>query len=536
MSRVCVSILVHDAAKARRDIAEAVEAGAEMIELRVDPLATAGGDDGAQTVEGLIRACGVPCIVTCRASSEGGECDRPDAERLALLRRATAGRGEGDITTYVDLEFATVKALPNRAHGLNPRRLILSAHDFTGRPARLYNLLEEMTDIPAAANKVAWTPRSIRDCQEAFELLRVGTRPTIAICMGPHGAITRILARKFGAFLTFAAVREDARTAPGQPTIEELKRVYRWDAQNAQTRVYGVVGSPIAHSMSPAVHNAAFEAAGLNAVYVPLLVNEGYESFKAFMETFVVAPEGPLRLDGLSVTIPHKENAYRYLREAQEHGVAGRHIETDAGFVKAVNTISVAHDPTGRACELFGHNTDYDAILDTITAALEIRRVDLERLRVAVIGAGGVGRTAVAALAAMGARVVVFNRSPQRAEALVEEFGGRHGHVVARPLDALPGAECDVYVNATSLGMSPNVNDSPFAGGMPKLGSNTLVFDTVYNPATTRLLSEATAAGARTVGGVEMFLRQAAAQFEGWTGRPPQKDVMRRALASRLRA
>lgn len=522
MTRLCVSILVHELAQAKRDIADAVEAGAEMIELRIDPLP----DPAIAAV--LQKACGVPCIVTCRASAEGGQSDLPDAERVALLKQALASRGVGDVSCYADLEFATVRRLP-LAERPEASRLILSAHDFAGRPARLYNLIEEMTEFPAAVNKVAWAPRSIRDCQEAFELLRAGTRPTIAICMGPHGAITRILARKFGGFLTFAAVREDARTAPGQPTIEELKRIYRWDRQNADTRVYGVVGSPIAHSLSPLVHNASFAALGVDAVYVPLLVNEGYESFKAFMETFVASPAGPLLLDGLSITIPHKENAYRYLCES---AACGRHVEANAGYVKAVNTITV--DRAGGKCELHGHNTDYGAILDTITSALSIGRPQLAGLRVAVIGAGGVGRTAVAALAAMGAKVVVFNRTSERAETLVEEFDGRHGTVLARPVEALASAECDVYINATSLGMSPNVQDSPFGDAPPPLGPKHLAFDTVYNPLRTRMLRDAEAAGARTVTGAEMFVRQAAAQAELWTQQPAPMDLMKKVVTRRL--
>ena len=131
--------------------------------------------------------------------------------------------------------------------------------------------------------------------------------------MGEQGLISRVLAKKFGAFLTFASLREENATAPGQVTIDQMKNLYRWDALNEKTKVYGVVGSPVAHSMSPAIHNAGFEAAGHDGIYLPLLVNPGYESFKAFMETFLAF--APLDMAGLSITIPHKENALRYLKE-----------------------------------------------------------------------------------------------------------------------------------------------------------------------------------------------------------------------------
>jgi 3-dehydroquinate dehydratase/shikimate dehydrogenase len=300
MTRLCVSILVHDIAQAKRDIADAVEAGAEMIELRMDPLPDVTMADHLQ------KACAVPCIITCRCEAEGGQSDLSDLERMAFLKSAIESRGNNEATNYVDAEYNTIRQVPK--HGIDPRKLIISSHDYSGRPARLYNLLEEMNERPAAVSKVSWSPRSIRDCQEAFELLQARTRSTIAICMGEHGAITRILAKKFGAFLTFAAVREDAKTAPGQPTIQELKEVYRWDDVSPETRVYGVIGSPIKHSLSPMVHNAALDLAGIDAVYVPLLVHEGYESFKAFMEMYVgEAARGPLLFDGLSITIPQGE-------------------------------------------------------------------------------------------------------------------------------------------------------------------------------------------------------------------------------------
>jgi len=512
MTRLCVSIYVEAIATAKRDIAEAIEAGAEMIELRLDVMTD------LVLANQLVEACSVPCIVTCRAAYEGGDCELADGERAAFLSTLATAHD-----AYYDLELVADKRVPHS----NAGRLVLSSHDFKGRPDRLYNLMEEMNARPAAVSKMAWMARSIRDCQEAFELMQSRQRPTIAQCMGEAGQISRILAKKFGGFLTFAAVREHATTAPGQPTIEQLKQVYRWDALDADTRVYGVVGSPIAHSMSPAVHNAAFAHAGINAVYVPLLVNKGYESFKAFMETYIVG-DGPLQMDGLSVTIPHKENALRYLRE---HG-DGVDIEHLARTIGAVNTIVV--DRSHGKPQLAGRNTDYAAILDTITSALSIDRSALKDKRIAVIGAGGTGRTGVAALAAAGATVVVFNRTIDRAQALAREFDGKSGTVVAAPMDKLSECACDIFINTTSLGMSPNVNDSPFGEHPPPLSSANLVFDTVYNPPRTKLLQQAESRGAQTASGVDMFIHQAAAQFELWMSLPAPVDAMRQALTDRL--
>lgn len=514
MTWLCVPIFVEDMHSAKRDIALAIESGAEMIELRMDAV------PDVMKVRELEKAATVPSIITCRAPFEGGECEIDESERTRFL--SIAGATE---ESYLDIELATLK----NGIASTSNRIILSAHDFKGRPDKLYNIIEQMNARHASVNKIAWMARSIRDCQEAFELMQTRARPTIALCMGEAGLISRILAKKFGGFLTFAALRDASATAPGQPTIAQLKQIYRWDAIKPSTRVYGVIGSPIIHSMSPVVHNAAFAAAKLDSVYVPLLVNPGYESFKAFMETHVTGG-GPLLLDGLSVTIPHKENALRYLRERGE-GVDIDHLSRSIG---AVNTIIVERN--GNDVHLIGRNTDYNAILDCITQGLSISREQLKDKRIAIIGAGGTGRTAVAALAAMGASIIVYNRTIDRAEELAKEFNGTPGQVVAAPVESLSQSDCDVYVNTTSLGMFPRVDESPFGDAPPKLSPDKLVFDSVYNPPETRFLSQARTARARVIGGAEMFVRQAAAQFEFWTHRPAPVDVMRTALAVSLAA
>jgi 3-dehydroquinate dehydratase/shikimate dehydrogenase len=526
MTRLCAAIFVSDLAQARRDAVAAGEAGADMVELRIDQFTE------HDPVRELVRDCPLPCIVTCRPTWEGGQCELPEPERLALLDVAAAAGA-----SYVDIELESFRRVPNlEQRAVTPRDqrpgLIVSSHHFRNRPPRLTNLLTELEHSAADVRKIAWTARSIRDNVEAFEILAQPAKPTIALCMGEAGLVSRVLARKFGAFLTFASLRKLEVTAPGQVTLDEMKRLYRWDAIGRETKVYGVVGSPVGHSMSPAIHNAAFSQSGYDGVYLPLLVNEGYESFKAFMETFLAF--APLDLSGLSVTIPHKENALKYLREKNAQ------IDPLAIKIGAVNTIKIdrRREPSGSAAvsllKLRGLNTDYSAILDSITSKLGITRDGLSGMRVAVIGAGGTGRTAVAALAHYGATVVVYNRSRDRADALAAEFNGQTGKVVAAPLEKLCDSCCEIYLNTTSVGMDPNVDASPFGTNPPKLSDRTLVFDTVYNPIKTKLLKDAGAAGAQTIGGIEMFVRQAVAQFEAWTELPAPADLMRSVVEARL--
>jgi 3-dehydroquinate dehydratase / shikimate dehydrogenase len=503
MTRLCVSIFVRDVDAVRHDVARAIEAGADLIELRVDLLRSV--DQVAPIVEGF----DIRFIFTCRSQAEGGLSSLDLASRQSLVEACQRRFGG-----WVDLEQQFY------ADRLTDVPTILSAHDFQGRPNSLTSRWVQMQDGPAAVPKFAWTARSIRDNAEAFELLLQGPKPSIAICMGASGQISRILAKKFGAFLSFASLDVDSSTAPGQVTIRDLKTTYRWDSINPSTKVFGVVGSPVAHSMSPAIHNAGFDAIGFPGVYVPLLVEPGYESFKAFMETFW--PMQSMHLSGLSITIPHKENALRYAQEKQFQ------IDPLAARIGAVNTFALDRPVP------FATSTDYAAILDTVTDGMSIGRDGLRSLRVAVVGAGGTGRTAVAALAHFGAAVSVFNRTRARADELAIEFDQKSGSVVAVDFDQIGRSSFDVYINTTSMGMSPAVDASIFDSTMPDLSPGTLVFDTVYNPIETRLVRQARAAGSRTAAGIDMFIRQAVGQFQLWTGTPAPKELMRQIVVDRL--
>lgn len=587
MTHLCVAIFVHDVAQAKRDIAQAAEAGADMVELRIDQFLPqsdeyAGRQIGRvltkmgvlerdellealteqkecggllgqilikhgyiseaqlraaleaqakmcqDTISPLVKGAVLPCIVTCRPVWEGGHSNLEDGRRLQLLDLAISFGA-----AYADVELATYQRMGAFCDASAQHRMIVSSHDFQGRPDRLYNILRDLNEAPGDVSKIVWTARSIRDNLEAFEILKTQQKPTIALCMGEAGLISRILAKKFGGFLTFATLDGDAGTAPGQIGISDMKKLYRWDDIAPDTKVHGVVASPVMHSMSPAIHNAAFDATGHNGVYLPLLVAPGYESFKAFMETFV--PFEGLDLSGLSVTLPHKENALRYLKEKNAD------VDPLAESIGSVNTIII--DRNSPQPKLRGINTDYAAILDCISAKLIISRDDLRGRRVAVIGAGGTGRTAVAALAHYGADVTVFNRTKERADALAAEFNGRSGRVESAALDELCGVDggrvrppYEIFINTTSVGMYPNVNESPLGEKPPRWGPDTLVFDTIYNPMKTKLLSQAEQAGAKTIGGVEMFLRQAVGQFQVWTGLAAPVEVMRRVIEHRLQS
>lgn len=521
MTKLAVSILVRHLGQALADAARAAEFGAELVEYRIDQV----GED-ADLVVALVEGSPLPCILTCRPVWEGGFYEGDEAQRFELLGHAFKGVRA---PAYLDLELAAYQRHPDvlerigiagqmgQAAGTG---LILSSHDFHRRPTDLYQKVEAMVDAPdCRVIKVAWQARSLRDNLEAFELLLQQYKPTIALCMGEFGLASRVLAKKFGALLTFASLDEASATAPGQPTLEQLKRLYRWDRIGRHTSVYGVIGWPVGHSLSPRLHNAGFDAAGYDGVYLPLPIPEAYEHFKATVGSWLAFE--PLEFRGASVTIPHKEHLLRFVRES------GGEIEPLAQAIGAANTLVKRDDGTLYAC-----NTDYAAALDAICEGLDIGRDQLAGRQAAVIGAGGAARAIVAGLAHSGASVTIYNRTPQRAMALVRQFRDAPGRVEAASLEELSESAAEVYVNCTPVGMHPNVDASPIPADRPMKGwgPGVVVFDTIYNPTQTLLLKQAQAAGCRTIPGMEMFVRQGAAQFELWTGQPAPLEAFRAAL------
>ncbi len=481
----------------RAGMQAASAAGADMVECRLDFLADC--DEGS--LARLLANPPLPTIVTCRPVRQGGKFVGDESSRLSLLAAAVHLGAD-----YVDVEIDVDEA--RRPNG----RTILSHHDFAGRPDDLDAVAGALKASRAEACKIAFTASGPEDALAALDVLRDSTKPAIALAMGPHGLASRILPGKFGAFGTFAALKQGAEAAPGQLTVKEMKGLYRWDAIGPATAVYGVIGCPVAHSMSPAIHNAAFVAADVDAVYVPLRTEPGPESFNRFLDALGRSPWAGFR--GLSVTIPHKENALARVGAASVDELSRR--------IGAINTIRIEADGALR-----GWNTDYAAAVEALVSAMGITAAELAGREVAVVGAGGVGRALVAALTHHGAEVALYNRTLSRAEKLAGEFGAR-----AFGLDRLGETSAEILINCTSVGMAPDAGKTPVPADL--LARLSVVFDTIYNPPETRLLRQAREAGCLCVSGVEMFINQAARQFEIWTGLPAPRQVMRQALARRL--
>jgi 3-dehydroquinate dehydratase/shikimate dehydrogenase len=543
MTMICVPLMVEEHAEAIRDATLAAEHGADIVEFRVDVYFEDQVDstdllqDRIDRILELVKDSPLPCIVTCRPHWEGGEYHGDDDERIALYEAL----GTSDHPpAYIDVELATFNRSANIRQKIKlavdhpeqersvSTRLILSSHDFNGRPSDLTRRVLEMQSEPACAVvKIAYRARSIRDNLELFDLLSESPKPMIALCMGEFGLMSRVLAPKFGGLLTFATLRDESSTAPGQPTIGELLDLYRFRKIKRSTKVYGIIGWPVTQSMSPLVHNAGFEAIDWDGVYVPMPVEGSYESFKA---TLLALIDSTLEFTGASVTIPHKESLGRFSLEfsasrspndtllvAGDGGVPQNTLEIDgkAGDVPLAETES----------------TDQSAIHELIAEC-----VPSDTRSFAIVGAGGAADAAARAAMDLRAEIHIFNRSPERAEKLIEQIAApelAHAHT----LDELASVRCDLYINCTPVGMTGGPDPDGLSIPIPEmhnLSPDTVFFDTVYNPIETPMLKAARERGYRTIDGVQMFVKQAEAQFEIWTSKKAPADLFDRLVREKL--
>jgi 3-dehydroquinate dehydratase/shikimate dehydrogenase len=470
-----ITVAAPTTAELRRRRDAAAEAGADLVELRLDSVAD---PDVAAALAG--RTC--PVIVTCRPGWEGGAFTDPEADRRKLLECALQQGAE-----YVDVELKAAFA-SDLVASTRGRRLVMSSHDFQGVPGDLVERVRAMRATGAEIVKVAITAHSLAD---NLRLLQIERAPnTVLIGMGPAGAPTRILAAHFQSHWTYAG---DAH-APGMIAADRMLEEFRFREVTGATAIYGVVGSPLTHSVSPAMHNAAFRAAGADAVYVPLVASSAGD-FTMFATAMGV--------QGVSITIPYKVDLFERADE----------VDALSRKVGAVNT----YRRTATGWE--ARNMDVSGFLAPLAG-----RIGLRGTRAAVLGTGGAGRGVAVALASAGAVVTVYGRNRGRAKDVAALAGGTASGFPVAP------RSWDLLVNATPVGMFPHTGETPYEGTF----DGRVVYDLVYNPLETRLLKDAAAAGCETVGGLDMLVAQAEDQSDWWLGQRPPAGLMRAAAMRRL--
>jgi 3-dehydroquinate dehydratase/shikimate dehydrogenase len=511
---LAVSISANDQDSFFQRLKQAQSQGAEAIEVRIDAL----DNPEAETVVNLLHAvkkAKLPVIVTCRDVSEGGIKAIEFSHKLGLYKKAIEAEAD-----YIDIEYRTFKhpdvhSVIKAALESAPTKLILSAHNFEGPFEDIEILYESILNIfPQAIPKIVFQARHITDCFAAFDLLQNAESPLITFCMGEAGQISRVLAKKLGAEISYASIDSDSATAPGQLTVEQMKKVYRWDEIDREMEIFGVIGNPVGHSLSPLLFNACFAQDAVNAVYLPFLTEGESIEFALLMD--LLRRSSKLGFGGFSVTIPHKTSALDYAKQQ------GEYIEPLAVVIGSVNTLKIGFNGL-----ISAYNTDYAGAMDALTHVIGEDKHRLHKTSIAVVGAGGAARAVVAGLMDAGARVTIYNRTLHRAQALAREFKCR-----AEELDQLIQTDAEILINCTSIGMYPQTAACPVPDGV--IRKDMTVFDTIYNPLETVLLQRAKAAGARTVSGAEMFVRQAMAQYKIFIGRQPDEELMRRVVLEKL--
>ena len=461
------------------------EHGAELVELRLDYIRR------PVNMKRLLAEKPCPVIATCRKPDDGGKWMRTEEERIMLLRSAIVGGAD-----YVDIEMEIADQIPR--YGSTQR--IVSYHNFEVTPQNIEDIHHKMCQTDADIIKIATMANNPIDNIRLLRLVRDSPIPTVAFCMGEMGLPSRVLCGKFGSPLTYATVNADRKIAPGQLSFEQMQRTYGYDNINSKTEILGVIADPVAHSFSPQVHNACLRAKKLNVLYLPFRVPAEY--LDEFMS---VCPE--MGIKGLSVTIPHKQKVLKSITSLDD---------TVAG-IKAANTVVF------KDVDTLGFNTDCTAAVDSLEVALKEAHPEEEPFtgrKALILGAGGAARAIAFGLKKAGAEIHIAARDLRKSQALADAMEGQPVEWEARG-----EFECDMLINCTPVGMHPNMDASPFEADWLK--RTCLVFDTVYNPEQTLLIKNARERGCPTVTGIDMFVRQAAKQFELFTGKDADLELIR---------
>ena len=484
---ICVTIACGSHTRMIAEHERLAEEGIKLVELRLDFLRR------EPDLNRLIPPRPSATVITARRIQDGGLWRESEEKRLTLLRNAIVHEPE-----FVDLEVDVA----DKIAPYGKTRRIISYHNMETMPENFEGLHRAMSARKPYFIKIAFTPKTFDEMsrfltfvrqknEEAKKLGEKGVR-VVGICMGEMGKAARILSKRFSMPYTYATFSEDRILAPGMLVYKELLDLYHYDQINQETAVYGIIGNPLGHSLSPLVHNRAFLEQNVNAVYVPVQIDDS-----SVADVIRLAPEW--NLHGISVTIPHKVAVMDHLTK----------MDPAVEKIGACNTVVFRNG--GR----IGYNTDYLAAIGGIESALGGNFLDIESVlkneKALVLGAGGAGKALAYGLVHRGAMVTVTDIDAERAVELAGHLGCEYEKWEVRE-----SVQPKILVNCTPIGMHPNIDATPY----PKssLHSRMLVFDAVYNPEYTLLIKSAQEKGCKVVTGLEMFIGQACYQFKLFTG------------------
>jgi 3-dehydroquinate dehydratase/shikimate dehydrogenase len=493
LPHLCIALGFSEIGKLIDEARREHEAGESFFEFRLDYLPAP--EQAFPAMRDFLRIhpdCTI--LATCRRHQNHGRFNGSIDDQVRILSAAIDSGARA-----VDIEIESAEHISARLEGLRGRSLlVLSYHNYQATPSTEV-ILRRMLRISADAYKIVTTACKPSDNLRVLSLAKSHPRtPLVLLAMGETGFPTRVLSTAMGSLFTYAAPSAAEGTASGQVSARQLRHLYRVEKFSRQAKIYGVVADPVRHSISPAVHNRAFQAKRMDAVYVPFLVKPTLlKDFLALAEKLPVA--------GFSVTIPHKQKILRYLDI----------VDPLSRRIGAVNTV------WKKAGKWRGTNTDADAVTKPLG-----KHLSLAKSTVLLAGNGGAARGAAYALINAGAKVTIVGRNPDRVRSLAKACGAA---TVLR--EQLPGRKFDALVHATPMGMFPHIDECFFPNTIPA----EMVFDMVYNPIETQLIRRALDQGRTVIHGTEMFLEQAAHQFEIWTGEMAPRSAMEKAALEALR-
>ena len=492
LPRICIALGLPDVPRLMEQARREAESGENFLEFRLDYLPDPLNGTNA-IAEFLDSYPNCTVLATCRRHQNHGRFNGGIEDQLRILEQAIR-RG----SRAIDIEIETAETAPERCAELrNLAQLIVSWHHFETTPP-LDPVLKRMSRVPADVYKIVTTARKPSDTGRILAATRVNPKmPLVTLAMGEIGFPTRVLSTALGAVFTYAAPAHVAGTAAGQVNARQLRSLYRIDKFSKGAKIYGVIADPVRHSVSPQVHNRAFQSRRIDAVYVPLLV-----AANQLRDFFHLADNLPLA--GFSVTIPHKRRIMRYLDS----------VDPLARRIGAVNTV------WRKGGKWRGANTDAAAVSGPLS-----KIINLPRSTALIVGNGGAARGAACALADAGTKVSLTGRNPDRVRALARLVDGE-----PMSFEQAIGRKFDVVINATPVGMWPNLNECYFNGVIP----GEIVFDMVYNPLETVLIRRAREQGKQVIPGVKMFIEQAVRQFEIWTDEKAPRAAMESAALDAL--
>ncbi|MEK6983298.1 MAG: shikimate dehydrogenase [Nanoarchaeota archaeon] len=464
---------------------------ADLIELRLDYIK----DLSHRNIKNLIKMCKKPAIATNRKKDEGGLFTGSEEDRIDALQAAI----KSDVN-FVDVEYSTDKnLLKHLLKNKSTTRIIISHHNLYETPKNIINVYNKMKKLNPDFIKIVTKAKSVTDNFEIFDLINDANKEktkVIAFCSGSYGEFSRILSIILGSQITYAANEKGKESADGQLTLNEMHS-YRIKKLNNQTKILGIIGNPVTHSLSNIMHNAAFEKLNINAVYLKFKV----DNLKHFVNYF----KGQNIL-GFSVTIPHKIEIVKFIDN----------IDKKAEKIGAVNTIVVKNK------RLIGHNTDCDGAIKALKT-----KTELKNKKVVVLGAGGSSRAVAYGLKEERANTTILNRTVESARNIADCFDCSYGS-----LNDLKKIDYDILINTTPVGMHPYPYDCPIPSRL--LRKDSIIFDIVFNPYKTKLLKYAEKKECTVIPGFEMLINGAELQFKLWTKKNAPTHLMREKAISYL--